>query len=196
VEVKQMRLILWLVMAVFLLAALPDLGRMQAHRAGAADWDDNAPAPAPWLFFPDPFDAPLDRPGMFEGFVRYMTNSMPLLIVYLGGIALAFHLRARAPRGSLLVILGLSTMLLAQVVTNGILGWVVHQTLQDSRRGEMLATLGFARGLLYAIGLSVLVAAAFAGRSLARSTATAGIPSPQEHVPIAPDAPAAEDMGR
>jgi hypothetical protein len=94
----------------------------------------------------------------------------PVVLVYLVGIVLAAAWWGRARRAAALAIAGLSVMLVTTLGGVALQAWLI--TLRggsvNSSLAQMMTIISFARAILQAAGLGLLVAAVFAGRQGAR----------------------------
>ena len=114
---------------------------------------------------------------MIPVLLRQFLHQLPTLLVFLvGGIAAALYLnRLRAP--ALLCLIGCAVSLLTILVLTGLQGWMLGARMRDgwsmARYGQAMTLLGMAGAVLRSIGLGLILAAVFAGR-------TAPAPSPED----------------
>jgi hypothetical protein len=128
-----------------------------------------------------------------ELFVQQLIGSLPLLVVYLGGLILALVFWSRQPRASLLLLLGLGVLLVNSTAGSCLWSWLVVREMEGGPRGPLLTILGFARSLLYGTGMALVIAAVFVGRSRPQHVA----PPPHEgHGPAPTALPAGEPADR
>jgi hypothetical protein len=92
----------------------------------------------------------------------------PVLLAYLIAIGVAVVLRPRAPSASNLVMAGCGVSLLTSLGTALASSWVMVRAIESgmpsSAMGMAHSVIGITAGLAHAVGLSLLVAAAFTDR--------------------------------
>ena len=100
--------------------------------------------------------------------VAGLVGQFPSILTYLVGMILAIVLRRRAPAASVLVLLSAGLLLVIAIIhpftmqyvlqSHGDWGWT------REKLGAVISLLGFGYGVIHAIGIIMLIVAAFIGR--------------------------------
>ncbi|MGB7158098.1 MAG: hypothetical protein WBD40_08530 [Tepidisphaeraceae bacterium] len=98
--------------------------------------------------------------------VGQLATSLPMLLVYIGGIVWALLCWRRAPRAAGLATAGLALMLITHVGSAALQGYFISNrgAAPASNLAQAMMVVGFASTLLRALGMGLLVAAVFANR--------------------------------
>ena len=106
--------------------------------------------------------------GFFRQYLFTMVSQLPIILVYLVGLALALVWRRRHPRAHLFAILGIAVLLLNLVVMSGVQVWFprywMAHTHSEWSVNSLGLTIGVIRSLIAAGGFALLLMAVFIGR--------------------------------
>jgi hypothetical protein len=102
-------------------------------------------------------------------FLSQLVSMSPTLLVCLVGMILAGVWWRRAPRAAMFAMTGLGIMLLATLVSPLIQIYVISNRAAGSAAtiGQTVAVMGIGLSVVRAVGMALLVAGVFAGRSKA-----------------------------
>ena len=89
--------------------------------------------------------------------------SLPFLLLWLGGMVMAFLQRKRHPTAALLSGIGCGVMLLTDLMSTAVIALV--NLLALGHLGGVMTAFNIVTNLLFAIGLALMVAAAWTGRA-------------------------------
>jgi len=123
----------------------------------------------------------------FTIFLSQLLSMSPMLLVCVGGMVFAGVWWRRAPKAAMYAMAGLAITLLAMLLSPLIQVYVVSNRAAGAATvGQTVAVMSVAFGLVRAVGMGLLIAGVFAGRS----NVDAGFPvGSQEQPPLANLAP-------
>jgi FtsH-binding integral membrane protein len=97
-------------------------------------------------------------------FLSQLVSMSPMLLVCLGGMVIAGLWWRRAPKAAMFAMAGLGITLLAMLLSPLIQVYVVRSGA-PATVGQTVAVMSIAFGLVRAVGMGLLIAGVFAGRS-------------------------------
>jgi Na+/proline symporter len=99
-------------------------------------------------------------------FLSQLVSMSPMLLVCLGGMVIAGLWWRRAPKAAMFAMAGLGITLLGMLLTPLIQMYVLsNRTAGAAAVGQTVAVMSLGFGLVRAVGMGLLIAAVFAGRS-------------------------------
>ena len=99
-------------------------------------------------------------------FLSQLVSMSPMLLVCLGGMVIAGLWWRRAPKAAMYAMAGLGITLLGMLLTPLIQMYVISNRAAGAAAvGQTVAVMSLGFGLVRAVGMGLLIAAVFAGRS-------------------------------